>query len=218
MSKIEQFKSKFPDEYTYLAEVHEGNNFFTSLMTQADKFGSLSIKQIACIQRNMGKDDVKQPKKEAETIPASFSVGDKIEIKNWIAKKLEAELELPFFFRNLIVEEHHAESHRAVQLSVRFEHTVASSCHVCGRALDDPRSKAIGIGPTCSKRMGLERMSSIGAEFALKMIKMQADKIGVVGPVWIPKSQVALRDTASESESEFLDMMNQLDTFGGTTK
>lgn len=140
MNKIDKFKNQHPDEYLFLSSNHESNDFFSSLWSQANKYGRLSEKQIACIHRNMGGDKAK-PKRPA--YPASFSAGDKIEIKNWIAKRLQDDLELDWFFRNLIVEEHHAESYKAVQLSVRFDHTLASTCHVCGRPLDDPRSRAL---------------------------------------------------------------------------
>lgn len=210
MSKIDSFKSQYPDEFLFLSNNHGSNDFFGSLWSQANKYGKLSDKQIACIHKNM---EDKKPKPERPKHPASFSAGDKIEIKNWIAKKLQEELELDWFFRNLIVEEHHAETYKAVQLSVRFDHTLASTCHVCGRPLDDPRSKAIGIGPTCSKRMGFAQMNHASAEVILKLIRIMAEKVGVVGPVWIPKSQVALRDVADVSEGDFLSMMDQLDKF-----
>lgn len=210
-SRVESFKQHHPEEFKFLSENYSKKPFFESLWNQLHKYGRLSEKQLSCITNNISKPKTSKYK-------PSFSSGDRVEIKNWIAKQLEEEAGLPFFFRNLIVEAHHGESAKAVRLSVRFDHTVASTCHVCGRGLDDPRSMAIGIGPTCAKRMGMEQLSNVTANLALKLIKMEADKIGVVGPVWIPKSQIALRGTEDVSEEDFLDMMGVLGEFGNSRK
>lgn len=162
-------------------KAHLDNTFFKSLYTQWEQRGTLSDRQIACIDRAIAK----------ESRPVfSIQVGQKFEIKTWLAKRLQKETDKEFFFRNLEVIEVQKETEKAYLMSVRFVSSIACSCHVCGRALDNEVSRATGIGPVCADRLNIPRPTLANAQETLAQIDTLCKQIGTVGPFWVPKSQI----------------------------
>lgn len=161
------------------------NNFMNSLRNQYLKYGRLSPKQLACAEKffdNSAKPLVKEFSRKA---------GEKITIKKWLARRTADKLKMPFFFRNLIIEEVTNETSRAIEVKVRFNSQIATCCHICGRGLDNEISKATGIGPVCaSKYLKVKRPTLENANEIIAKIEEEAKNAGVVGPLWIPKSQI----------------------------
>lgn len=120
----------------------------------------------------------------------SFSKGDSIEIKAWVAKQIAEQENLELCFRNLQLTEVYAESAKAIQCKIKFVSKVANSCHLCGRNLDTEISRATGIGPVCAKKLKLDRGTYEDASQCLKFLNEYAEGVGEIGPVWIPKSQM----------------------------
>lgn len=116
---------------------------------------------------------------------------EKITIRKWLARSLAGKHKMPFFFRNLIIEEVIAETNKAIQVKVRFNSEIAACCHCCGRGLDNDVSKATGIGPVCAtKYFKVKRPTIENAREIIEKIEQEAKNAGVIGPIWIPKSQI----------------------------
>lgn len=130
------------------------------------------------------------PKVEKDQEEFSIKAGDRIEIKSWLAKKLQEDTGEDIFFRNLEIVETLRETYKAVHCRIKFISDIAESCHLCGRSLDDPISVATGIGPVCLKKIGIKRVSADQAKEVLKEIDKICKDIGEIGPVWIAKSQI----------------------------
>jgi hypothetical protein len=164
----------------------------------------LSVKQIACIDSAIEKKALKlvTPVVQKEY---SIKVGQRIEIKAWIARRLAADLGREFFFRNLEVTTVHNETAKAFQVSVKFVAQIVTSCHVCGRDLDTDVSRATGIGPVCADKIGLPRPTLVTAQETLASIDALCNQIGAVGPIWIPKSQI--KSMISENNAQVLAVL-----------
>ncbi len=161
------------------------NNFMNSLKKQLNKKGELSPRQIECAERFFA------PEQKPVAINYSFNKGQEITIRKWLAQSLATKRNMPFFFRNLIVEEVLNETNRAVEVKVRFDSKIATCCHLCGRGLDHEVSKATGIGPVCAKKyLKVKRPTLQNSKEIIAKIEEEAKNAGVIGPLWIPKSQI----------------------------
>lgn len=164
--------------------------FYRSILYQFNQRGSLSPRQIESIQNAY---DRAQGKPVTDTAPKrafSLNVGQTIEIKAWIARRIQADLNMDYFFRNLEIVDVANETAKAYQVTVKFVSKVVTSCHVCGRDLDTEVSKACGIGPVCADRLGLPRPTLERAEETLKALEALCGQLGTIGPIWLPKSQI----------------------------
>lgn len=165
------------------------NSFMLSLRSNLNRWGKLSPKQLAAAEKFLA------PKPAPKTEDFTYKAGDKINITKWLSRTLAKQNNMEYFFRNLVVEECHAESIKAIQVSFRFDSEVTSSCHCCGRGLDNEISKATGVGPVCAKKyLKMKRVSMDNAQEILDKIEEEARSAGVFKSIWIPKSQ--LRTTA----------------------
>lgn len=158
--------------------------FFQSLKTYYNKYGYLTPKQLQCVVKAMTNDKA----------PAySYVPGDELLVKSWIARKYAKELNLKYFFRNIKIKEVHGESNKAIKVSIEFVSRPATSCHLCGLPLETEASKATGIGPVCVKYLGIKQLKKENAKEILQKIEEEAKIAGVVGPIWIPKSQIVTK-------------------------
>jgi hypothetical protein len=65
-----------------------------------------------------------------------------------------------------------------------------SSCRCCGKDLTDWRSQATGVGPVCSKSLGIPYVKKEeDVEVFKKLLKIKIDKIGDL-TFWLAKSQI----------------------------
>lgn len=179
------------DMVTWLRN-NQWSNFYQSLLTQHDQGRTLSAKQVQCILDGMDKQAQRAaaPKADFRFGASTLKVGALIEVKAWIARRLQADLNMEYFFRNLQVEAVERETTRAYQVKVSFVSKIVTSCHICGRDLDTDVSKACGIGPVCADRLGLPRPSLSTAAETLAAIDMLCKNLGTIGPIWVPKSQI----------------------------
>jgi hypothetical protein len=204
-------------EIDWIAVYNGTNSFLLSVQAQYRKDGGLSPAQINRIQENMRQEQpVFQGIVPPRPYPAprpQFSVkpGDQLEIKHFVAQRIAQEQDIRLTpespaviaFRNIEVVEVLRESEKAIQVRIRYISKIASHCHLCGMALDTEISRACGIGPTCAGKLGFKRPKVADAAAILAKMEEVAQRIGVIGPVWLPKSQIV--DTAyvaSEPPSE----------------
>ena len=174
---------------------NQWSDFYKSLLSSFDKFGRLTEKQYTCAKAGMEKSLIKKappvitpdnaPKKEF-----SIKVGQVIEIKTWLANNFKKDAGMDFFLRNLEIVEVLNETQKAYQVRVRFVSKIVQNCCACGKALDNEISKATGIGPTCARKIGLSRPSLHSAQQTILELEALCVKIGIIGGLWIPKSQI----------------------------
>lgn len=165
------------------------SNFYSSLLGQFTARGFLSDKQIAAVERAIA-EKANRASNPPPSREYSVKVGQLLEVKAWIARRLQADLGMDYFFRNLEVTEVLNETVKAYQVKVQFVAQIVTSCHICGRDLDTEVSRATGIGPVCADKMGLPRPTLATAQETLQAIDALCKQIGAVGPIWIPKSQI----------------------------
>lgn len=174
-----------PAMRTWLTE-QRWSSFYSSLLTQVEGGRELSERQLQCVINGMHKAMQPKPPPSEPTLKA----GALIEVKAFIARRLQSDLSMPYFFRNLSVVEVSKETSKAFQLKVSFVSRIVTSCHVCGRELDTDVSRATGIGPVCADRLGIKRPTLETANETLQAIDILCRNLGVVGPIWVPKSQI----------------------------
>lgn len=165
------------------------SNFFQSLLNQYEAKGSLSEKQIQAVQKAI---DEKAAKAAKALLPPVYTIkpGEVIEIKAWLAHRLQAEKQMQYFFRNLEVVEVLGETPKAYKVNVKFVSRIVTNCHICGRDLDTEVSRATGIGPVCAKKIGLPLPTLATAQDTLKALEAMVAGIGTIGPIWVAKSQI----------------------------
>jgi len=162
----------------FLATYKGEHPFLLSVQERMLSGKSLTEKQEAAVLKFM------QPRAEKTPKDFSLSRGDVIEVSNWMAKKLAEKLSIRYIFRNLTIAEFTAETDKAIAARIEFYHKPAVNCHICGRFLDNPESRALGIGPICAEKIGVSNYRD-----SLSFIKEHCREVGTLGPVWIPKSQ-----------------------------
>lgn len=165
------------------SEALKGNSFFKSLFDQWTKKRGLSARQIACIDRAMIKEGIKEP-------VFSFNKGEVITISSKMARAKAEELKLDAFFRNVEITQVHAESAKAIQVSVKFRSDIVTGCHMCGRDLTCDVSRATAIGPVCAEKIGFKRPTAADAPKMLEAIDKMAKRVGEIKEIWLPKYSI----------------------------
>ena len=182
----------------------DSSTFYKSLSDQYEARGFLTQKQKDCVVQALEKEEQKnklkaQKEKFAQEQEAEYHAqiknysikqNDILEIRTWLAKSFQEALKMDFFFRNLEVVAVLDETPKAYCVKVKFSSQILASCHVCGLALSNPVSKATGLGPTCARRIGLSRPTVAHAEKTLAELEAFCTNVGVIGEIWIPKSQI----------------------------
>jgi hypothetical protein len=194
-------------EIEWIAAYRGTNNFLLSLQAQAEREG-LSPNQITRVQENMQREQPTfptfRPIVATPQQPPQLRNGDQIEVKHFIAERIAQDAKAPVAFRNFEVVEMLRESAKAIQVRVRMASKIASSCHLCGQPLDTEISRASGVGPVCAEKLGFKRPKLTDAADILAKLDKMAQDFGIIGPVWIPKSQIV--DTARvASDDEEMD-------------
>lgn len=170
-----------------VTDYNGSNSFMNSLRYQLLRKGSLSERQVTAAEQFFNI-CVNAPQPQPTTFTRKS--GDEITIRKWYAQVKGKDLGIGIFFRNLILEEVLNETPKAIQVKVRFNSKITNCCHICGLGLDNEISKACGIGPVCAKRLGFKRVTLKDAGAILAKIQEEAQIAGVIGPLWIPKSQI----------------------------
>ena len=113
-----------------------------------------------------------------------------IKISRFIAKRVAEENDLEFKPFLLTITKVLKETNKAYQVVGKMNTSDVSSCRCCGKDLTDWRSQATGVGPVCSKTLGIPYVKKEEDVVVYKkLLKLKIDKIGDL-TFWLAKSQI----------------------------
>ena len=166
---------------------YKGNNgFINSLQNGLKKYGSLTERQSLAA----GKYFSKQLVSKTEVKPQVKEVSVNIKISKFIAKRIAEDNDLEFKPFLLTVTKVLRETPKAYQVVGKMNTSDVSSCRCCGLDLTDWRSQATGVGPVCSKSLGIPYVKKEEDVVVYKkLLKLKIDKIGDL-TFWLAKSQI----------------------------
>lgn len=172
-------------EITIRVQNYYGNNgFINSLQNGLKKYGKLTERQLLVAGKFFTKlntpTQIQQPKE----------VNVDIKITKFIAKRIAEDNDLQFKPFLLTVTKVLRETEKAYQVVGKMNTSDVSSCRCCGKDLTDWRSQATGVGPVCSKSLGIPYVKNeLDVVVYKKLLKMKIDKIGDL-TFWLAKSQI----------------------------
>ena len=167
---------------------YKGNNgFISSLQSGLKKYGRLTERQLSSAGNFFSK--VNTPKKMEE--PSQIKeVNVNIKISNFIAKRVAEDNNLEFKPFLMTITKVLKETNKAYQVVGKMNTSDVSSCRCCGKDLTDWRSQATGVGPVCSKYLGIPYVKKEEDVVVYKkLLKLKIDKIGDL-TFWLAKSQI----------------------------
>jgi hypothetical protein len=187
------FEDDFSDVYHWLQNYTGSFSFYISLKNQLSSKGSLSPKQIDSVVQAMAREQSSEVNttaknnEPAQILPIreySIKPGQVIVVGKWIAKQIaeKAGYSRPHYvFEVLEVE---AETEKAFKMKVKLSAEKTIYCGVCGIKLTNAESIAIGIGPICADKSGID--------YRMGALKSLEDKLRVTVLVstWIPKKSI----------------------------
>ena len=113
-----------------------------------------------------------------------------IKISNFIAKRVAEDNNLEFKPFLMTITKVLKETNKAYQVVGKMNTSDVSSCRCCGKDLTDWRSQATGVGPVCSKYLGIPYVKKEEDVVVYKkLLKLKIDKIGDL-TFWLAKSQI----------------------------
>ena len=177
-------------EITTNVKNYKGNNgFINSLQNGLKKYGSLTERQSLAAGKFFYYNIMYTPTQSIET-PQPKEVKVDIKITKFLAKRVAEDNDLEFKPFLLTVTKVLRETERAYQVVGKMNTSDVSSCRCCGLDLTDWRSQATGVGPVCSKSLGIPYVKK-EEDIAVykKLLKLKIDKIGDL-TFWLAKSQI----------------------------
>jgi hypothetical protein len=173
---------------TQVREYEGKNNFINSLKGGLTKWGRLTPKQISAAGRVFQSWNKTEPK--VMNNGGGTEVNVNIKVTKFIAKRIAQENELEFRPFLLTISKVLKETEKAYQVVGKMNLSDVSSCRCCGRDLTDWRSQATGIGPVCSKHLGIPYVQKQeDVEVYMKLLSIKINKIGDL-TFWLAKSQI----------------------------
>ena len=172
-------------EITINVQNYKGNNgFINSLQNGLKRYGSLTERQLYAAGKFFTKLNTPAPTQQSKEVNVD------IKITNFIAKRVAEDNNLEFKPFLMTISKVLKETTKAYQVVGKLTVSDVSSCRVCGRDLTDWRSQATGVGPVCSKSLGIPYVKSeLDVAVYKKLLKMKIEKIGDL-TFWLAKSQI----------------------------
>lgn len=131
----------------------------------------------------------KEYQDEVKALESAREVDVTVEVRKWFARKIKEEYNMGFIFFNWKITKVYRATEKAIEADFEMFGGVGISCGRCGRALDNPISKACGIGPICASKMGMPRPTLENSKEILKLLEEKAKEMVKIEKKWIPKSQ-----------------------------
>jgi hypothetical protein len=161
------------------------NSFIISLQGGLKKYGSLTANQLSAANKFFSK--INEPKLE---LPKQKEVNVNIKVTKFIAKRIAEQNKLEFRPFLLTVSKIISSTSKAYQFVGKMNTSDVSSCRCCGLDLTDWRSQATGVGPVCSRKLGIPYVKNVeDVEVYKKLLKLKVDSIGDI-TFWVPISQI----------------------------
>lgn len=182
------WREQFPQEAAFIEAYTGTSSFFQSLKAQFERSGYLTEKQTACITREVSRNQSPTPNNATKPVTQSFTlkVGQEIILSKGIAEKFtpHAFNGVHMGFKVVAVER---ETERAYLATLELAAIRTRHCCVCGITLTNPESIAIGIGPICAERHGIDH--------AMGTMDMLANRLRGYAPIsgWLPKVSIKER-------------------------
>jgi hypothetical protein len=179
---------------TKVKEYNGNNTFILSLKGGLNKYGSLTPKQLSAAGNFFSKFDQPQP------VSVEKEVNVNLKVSKFIAKRIAEDNELEFNPYLVTITKVLRTTNRAFQVVGRMNTSDVTSCRCCGKDLTDWRSQATGVGPICSKSLGIPYVTKEeDVEVFKKLLKLKIENIGDL-TFWVPKSQIkeGLEDLQSQ--------------------
>jgi hypothetical protein len=174
-------------EITTNVRNYKGNNgFINSLQNGLKKYGSLTERQSVAAGKFFSTSLVSK----TEVTPQVKNVNVNIKITKFIAKRISEENDLEFKPFLMTITKVLRETQKAYQVVGKMNTSDVSSCRCCGRDLTDWRSQATGVGPVCSKALGIPYVKKEEDVVVYKkLLRLKINKIGDL-TFWLAKSQI----------------------------
>jgi hypothetical protein len=165
--------------------MYEGpNDFVQNIKEQYIKWRSLTEKQVSSA--------IRQIEKEGNpVIDFVFPLNNEsIALKRGIALKIKKEYGFQFMPILVDVVKTTKLSKKAIKIVAKLTKQNGDVCRCCGATLTDHFSMITGIGPICSKNLGVKYIKS--SEELKRFEQELSDKIDEIGEFefWLPKSQI----------------------------
>lgn len=176
-------------DVTTKVKIYNGSNgFINSLRGGLKKYGRLTDNQINAARRFFISAETTTTTSNSTPQPKNVKVN--IKISKFIAKRVAEDNDLEFKPFLLTVTKVLRETPKAYQVVGKMNTSDVSSCRCCGLDLTDWRSQATGVGPVCSKSLGIPYVKK-EEDIAVykKLLKLKIDKIGDL-TFWLAKSQI----------------------------
>ena len=169
-------------------KTYKGNNkFLNSLQKSLKGYGSLTERQMAgAVSTIEGGKRHEQSQKELNI----KLVGDTIKIGRTIALGIKKEYELEFHPMLIDVTSVTGMTDKALRIKGNLTKENGGICRCCGKTLTDEISKVTGIGPVCSKYVGVPHpvSTTMLKDYNSEMSK-KIDEIGEF-EFWVPKKAI----------------------------
>ncbi len=169
---------------TKVREYKGNNGFIISLKGGLNKYGSLTPKQLSAAGNFFSKFEQTKPVSEEKEVNAN------LKISKFIAKRIAEENNLEFKPFLVTITKVLRTTNRAYQVVGRMNTSDVTSCRCGGKDLTDWRSQATGVGPVCSKSLGIPYVKN-QEDVAVykKLLELKMENIGDL-TFWVPKSQI----------------------------
>jgi len=177
--KVEDLPQSIQDIVNYGGEL----KFVKDIQSKYNKYRRLTEKQVSAATKAISREKAKKSQKEINV----DIVGNTIKLGRNIALDIKDTYNLEFQPILVDVTKVMTVSEKAVKIQAKLTKENGGICRCCGRTLTDDMSKMTGIGPVCSRNVGVKHPTS--REDLPKYQQMISDKIDEIGTFefWIPK-------------------------------
>ena len=170
------------------------NNFMNSLKRGLKKYGTLTENQTTAAIRAI--EGARRHEQAQQRLNITL-VGDTIKIGRKIALGIKEEYGLQFHPILIDVTAVTGMTDRALRVRGKLTKENGGICRCCAKTLTDDVSKLTGIGPVCSKYVGVAHPRSVYDTVAIENYKEDMSrKIDEIGEFefWIPKKSIVKWD------------------------
>ena len=164
---------------------YEGSNdFVLEIKEKYVTYRNLTDRQIQSAVRT-----IKREKAPSKVLELKLN-NESVQLKRGIALKIKKEYGLEFMPILVDLVKTTMISPKAVKVVAKLTKENGDVCRCCGATLTDEKSMVTGLGPICSKNLGIPYIKDNGDITRFKMdLESRIDEIGEF-EFWLPKTQI----------------------------